>query len=555
MGTPDTSLPSDKTTANPLLRHSTWVLLALVVVAALLRLPLLDRSIWFDEACMSDQRIGTTSQLLSTLYTDIHPPLFVLFMHYWNGVFGDGEVAMRVPAMISGLLCIPLTYWTGYRLLGKGPALFAAALLTLSPVHVWYCTEARLYAPMITTTLFAFGCVDRLTDPLRPRQRALFALHMLNVAVMLSLHYYLAVVVVALAGVAPLLTRGITRAASTLMIWHGIGILLLASFVFAKMQLGEFETSQGYLRALTVEELFRFLFEWGWSGRTMPSSEYGIVRGLGVGFVWLGVGLTMLGLVHVFGNLMRKPRALLVPMGMLLLPCFMFALVILGYENTYIERSLIPALPFIFLLAAAGLHVLPSKARLVAGGLGMVLAALALVTLYGTFATEFTLYKPHPDWRSAARYLGQELDSGNAGTPVFTSMPNPRSLSYYDARIQDAKNLEVELAPREIGRKVTKRLGAWLGEIAESNFEDFAAHNRRLLAEAQLVVRRSKPTPAELDWPAARTDGTCYLIRNEWHPHVTVDGSVEALLAHPQTTVLHTERCSGVTIYKVRLQR
>ena len=95
--------------SNRLIQHSAWTLSGLVLVAFLLRLPLLDRSVWFDEACMSDQRIGTSAQLLATLYTDIHPPLFVLFMHYWNSLFGDGEVAMRIPAMISGLLCIPLT--------------------------------------------------------------------------------------------------------------------------------------------------------------------------------------------------------------------------------------------------------------------------------------------------------------------------------------------------------------------------------------------------------------------------------------------------------------
>lgn len=502
---------------------------------------------------MSDQRIGTSAQLLATLYTDIHPPLFVLFMHYWNSLFGDGEVAMRIPAMISGLLCIPLTYWVGSRLTSKTAAMIAAALLAISPVHVWYCAEARLYAPMVTTTLIAFGCIDRLTDPLSPHRRGLLWLCALNMAVMLSLHFYLAVIVATLAAVAPILAGGITPTVRKVLWSHGAGLVLLAAFVFAKMQIGEFETSQDYLRAFSAGELFSFLFDWSWSGSTLPSSEHALVRGLGVGFVWLGVGLTALGLIHTLTNLKQKPRSLLVLVGVGLLPCFMFALVLTGYANTYIERSLIPALPFVFLLAAVGLRALPGTVRLVTTASTFALASLALLTLYSSFATKFTLYKPHPDWRSAARYLGQQIDAGHAGMPIYTSFPNPRSLSYYDARIQDERNLQIDLSPEEIGCKVSQRLGSWLGHLAIASLKEFTQHNRRLLSDAQLVVRRCQPDPDSLDWPSDRTDNLCFVIRNEWHPNIRVDGSVEELLAHPRTSILHAERFEGVTIYELRI--
>ncbi|MCK5943205.1 MAG: glycosyltransferase family 39 protein [Planctomycetes bacterium] len=545
-------MPSTTTTTatgrEPEPRSRTWLLLGLVVAAALLRLPLLDRSIWFDEACMSDQRIGTTAQWLATLYVDIHPPLFVTFMHFWNGWFGDGEIMMRLPALLSGLACLPLTFWTGRRLVGEHAALFAAALLALSPVHVWYCAEARLYTPMVMCTLFAFGCVDRLTDDALGRQRLLFWLHALNVAVMLALHYYLAVVVVALALVALLLTRG----ARALLLVHGVGTLLLGGYVFAKLQLGEFETSQDYLRALDVPELFEFVFGWAWTGNTMQATDNGLLQGLAVGFRWLGVALVTIGAFAVLRRARSQPRALLVPFGLLLLPCFLLVCVWIGYGRTYLERTLIPALPFVMLLAGAGLQACPRLLRPLLGGLTLGLAATALGTLYATFETSWTLYKPHPDWRCAAAYLGAEIDAGNGGAPVFTSMPNPRSLSYYDPRIQDAKNLEVALSPDEIAGKVERRLGATIGGIARELFTEFAEHNRALLAQAQLVIRRSAASPAELPL-AAGFDGVFYLVRNEWHPHVSVDDTIERLIADAAVEVLHAERCTGVTVYKVRL--
>ena len=554
MALPDTNPPPSNSTGRDDLRHGAWLMLALMVVATVLRLPLLDRSVWFDEACMSHQRIGTTAQLLATLYTDIHPPLFVAFMHLWNSWFGDSEISMRIPAMISGLLCLPLTYWVGDRLIGRGPAMLAATLLALSPVHVWYCTEARLYAPMILTSLFLVGSVERLTDERLGSQRWLLLAHLGNVAVMLSLHYYLAIFVVALAVLAPVLMRGLKPRARSLLLWHGVGTLLLGAFVLLKMQLGEFETSQDYLRAIDGPALFQFLFSWCFTGNTLQAADASLLRGLGSGFVWFGVLLAALGVIQILRHIRLAPRALLIPLGVILLPCFLFACVLLGYGNTYLERSLIPSLPFLFLLAAAGVQLLPGKLRVPTSVALIAISAIALITLYGSFDSKWTVYKPHPDWRSAAKYLGHEIDSGNAGALVFTSMPNPRSLSYYDSRIQDAKNLEVELTPAQLSSKVTKRLGETVGKWAEASFTAFASYNQELLAEAKLVVHRCQPTPQQLHLPESRQREICYLVRNRWHPHASVDGSVEALLAHPQTKVLHTERCQGVTVYKVRFE-
>jgi hypothetical protein len=523
----------------------------LVASAALVRLPLLGRPVWFDEACMSDQRLGTASQLLASLYAEIHPPLYLCFMHCWNRVWGDSEVSMRAPALLAGLACVPLIWWTGKRLVGERPALFAAALLALSPVHVWYCAEARLYTPMIACTLLAFGCVDRLTSPTCARPRLLWSLHAANLAVMLAMHYYLSVVVVALAALAPMLQRGARGRAARLMVLHGVGVLLLGAFVLIKSRLARFDTGQGYLRALDLPELARFLFDWLWTGETLKRHEGPALHVAGDVAHWLAAGLMALGLVAVLLRARRRPRGLLAPVGLLLLPGFLMACAWLGLGNTYIERSMIPALPFALLLASAGVFQLPGALRAVAAGLALTVTAAALVALYLGFDTKWTVYKPHPDWRSAAAYFDAELEAGAAGAPVFTSMPNPRSLSYYDDRIQDAKNLAVEVSPRDVALRVERYLGPLAAELAYRTYRDFADHNARLLAQAQLVVRRCAPTPEQLELPAGY-DGAFYVVRNRWHPDVREDDSVERLVAHPGVEVLHKEQLDGVTIYKVR---
>lgn len=534
-------------------RDTRWLLAALVVLALLLRLPLMGRSIWFDEACMSDLRVGTWAQLLATLYGDIHPPLYVAFMYCWNGVFGDGEWSMRMPALLSGLASIPLLFWTGHRLVGRRAALWAALLLTMSPVHVWYSAEARLYAPMLLSTLLAVGTVDRLLDPSRSRQPWLWYLHAANLAVLLTLHYYLAVYVVLLAVMAPML-RGFTGAVRRLMIWHGIGILLLGGFVTARLALPGFETSQDYLRAMTFLELYEFVFGWCWTGNTLPAAMTALDHWASYAGHALGVLLLGTGLFGIWRRRRDQPAGVLVPACLLAIPAFLLLATAAGLGQTYTERSALPALPFVMLLAGKGLVTLPLTATRWLGVAVLLLTTAAIIALFRFHADRWTVYKPNADWRAATAYLSREIDHGGAGRPVFTPTPNPRPLSYYDARIQDVKNLLPPANPAEIGAKVGKRMGRWLGDYAERVFRDFSDHNAALLGAAQMRVYRTAADPAAMRLDERMRDDVCYLVRDHWHPHESVDGTLEALLRHPRIEVLERHPFTGITVHKVRVR-
>ena len=548
------SLPVELRAATPHDRR--WLLVAVMVAVALaLRVPLLGRSVWFDEACMSDQRIGTWPQLLATLYVDIHPPLYVLFMHLWNGVFGDGALSMRLPPLLVGLACIPLTFWTGRRLGGDAAALWAALLLTLSPVHIWYCAEARLYTPMIACTLLAFGTFDRLLDPAVPHRRGRLVLHVANITVMLALHYYLAVFVVVLAALAPLYGRGAPARARAIEAWHGAGIILLAGFVALKTAMGEFETSQDYLRAFDLKQFCAFVAGWCWTGNTIapPDVDSPAAHAAALTMRSLGVVLLAIGTLHVVRNARTQPRALLVPIGIATLPAFLLVLTATGYDETYLERSIIPALPFVLLLAGAGIAALRGPLHVVAG---VAATACALIAVYGLFqngSDHWTVYKPNSDWRAAAAWLGQEIDGGGAGRPVYTSTPNPRPLSYYDQRIQDVKNLEPPKAPEEVRRSVGKYLGGAFGAYAERTYREFVAFTPDLRGAAKLLVRQSESTPAAMVLPPDRPDDVCYLVRDAWHPAITANSTIEDLLRHPAVKLLAEQRFTGITVYKVRI--
>jgi hypothetical protein len=402
---------------------------------------------------------------------------------------------------------------------------------------------------MVLCALLAVGCWARL---LRGGGGALWLVHWANVFVMLALHYYLAVYVVLLGVLAPVAARGFTRPVHRILFGHGVGIVLLGGFVAVKMVLGQFEESQGYMRDLDLGELFRFTADWCCTGHCL--SAYAVWAPRCMPSVTLASMVFFAALLLIgCASVVTRRFGFVLPAAALAIPVFLLGLPFTGRHGAYIERSAIAALPFVLLAVAAGVVALPKAFRWPAAAVLAVLAAASVFALF-RFDDQWTVYKPNPDWRSAAAYLGGEIDAGGAGRPVFTSKPNPRSLAYYDARIQDVKNLLPAAEPEAIGQKVDKRLGSLVGGFAERTFRQFEAEKAALLAGASLrVYRAGNGTVESLDLPTKDKDGIFYLVRNHWHPAPT-DRTVEDLAASPRVEVLEQRVFAGVTVWKVRMR-
>lgn len=76
---------------------------------------------------------------------EVTPPLYFIFAWFTNRIADTPEM-LRLPSLVAGLLTIPLTYLLGKLTLGRNQALFAAALVALSPFMIFYSAEARPYA-------------------------------------------------------------------------------------------------------------------------------------------------------------------------------------------------------------------------------------------------------------------------------------------------------------------------------------------------------------------------------------------------------------------------
>ena len=84
-----------------------------------------------------------------------HPPLYYLLLSGWMSLVGRSEFALRYFSVLVGVLLVPLAYRLAKLLSGRRVALLSVFLLTLSPFHVQYSHEARMYALLAVWGLLA----------------------------------------------------------------------------------------------------------------------------------------------------------------------------------------------------------------------------------------------------------------------------------------------------------------------------------------------------------------------------------------------------------------
>jgi len=175
-GEPDT----DKDTA---LR----ILVGLIIAGLVLRFAV-PRGIWLDEAISVHQaHLGLSDMLENLYYGDRHPPLHHLSLWLTVHVFGDGELAVRLPSLIAGTLVIPALYELGREMFDRRTGLIAAAFGTVSPLLIWYAQEARMYA---FVTLFGLLAVLTQVRVIRKPTPLNWAAYILATSALLWSHYF-----------------------------------------------------------------------------------------------------------------------------------------------------------------------------------------------------------------------------------------------------------------------------------------------------------------------------------------------------------------------------
>ena len=129
--------------------RNTFVILGVIICLALgLRLfQLSHQELRGDEAFDALFSSQGVSAILDQLRTNQpYPPLFHVALHYWLGQVGQSEVMQRLPAVISGVLLVPLAYQLARLTLGRTTGITAALLVAVNPFYIWHAQDGRMYS-------------------------------------------------------------------------------------------------------------------------------------------------------------------------------------------------------------------------------------------------------------------------------------------------------------------------------------------------------------------------------------------------------------------------
>lgn len=186
---------------QPFSRSQLWLLPILLGAVVLRTQHIGSIGVQFDESF--NQRIVEFpwGEMLERIGRDNHPPLFYFVLKIWTELFGNSTGAGRWLSVLGGLASVIGVYAFvrfAYRrddcsrqqnmLQAELPALVAAALLAMAPLHVFWSMQIRMYswsvALAVWSSYFLFRALAPRGHPVR--EWAIYTL----LAVLLSYSHY-----------------------------------------------------------------------------------------------------------------------------------------------------------------------------------------------------------------------------------------------------------------------------------------------------------------------------------------------------------------------------
>ncbi|MEO0662207.1 MAG: glycosyltransferase family 39 protein, partial [Planctomycetota bacterium] len=270
--------------------------LGVVVVAAALRaLYAARKSLVLDEFhSLHHATHAPLDAFFTDLVRDNHPPLSFLVIGASAEAFGTSELALRLPALVAGVLEIALVHRLVRTVGGaRAAALGAAALLATSTMPFDYGTQARMYALFSTAITCVVLCLVALVRSETVSRSAQVGLA-LAAAAAFHLHYFTAqylLVLVPVAAGAAAVAGGAPRAVRLVPPLVAAAALITPWTLFGvREQLGHGLPPGGDdLGPRALFEAFVHLF----SHNVSPAGE--VARWAFVATAGVGLGLAALG--------------------------------------------------------------------------------------------------------------------------------------------------------------------------------------------------------------------------------------------------------------------
>ncbi|MFH1339233.1 MAG: glycosyltransferase family 39 protein [Candidatus Omnitrophota bacterium] len=383
--------------------------LAVILVGSILRIYHLGRSsLWFDEA---KSVIYSEKVNLKTIWTGIvdryYPsPLYELFIHYW-GELGNSEVVLRLSSVLFSVISILAIYYLGGLLFDRKVGLLSAFILALSPLHVYYAQEARMYSLIILLAVMTVYFLKRFLQSGRVVFCAWYSiLHVLNIYT----HYMTILILFAEIVFFGLYWKRYRHLIVKWLVCHLIIFLFLIPWLIAILFKLKIVLEMGYSY---------------WMPSYLPSMSLVNVlitlKNFSIGYnvpVWLCLSALLLFLLFFLRGIMNKKKReeISILLCCLLIPV-LTTFAISKFKIIYIDRHLIPSSIFYYIIVASGISGLKRRYKASIIIIIVILTSFALRNYYRNYLPFSEFYHPgvhsKKDHRAAVSYVIKNFQKGD----------------------------------------------------------------------------------------------------------------------------------------------
>ena len=375
-------------------------LIGILLLAFGLRLHALDsQSLWWDELKTVQRATMTLPDLLADLTRNrAHLPFYFLLMRGWSLFMGNSAFSVRYFSVLWGVLGVTAVFQLGKQLATPQVGPSAAFLLAISPFHIWYSQEARMYSFLPTLLILAHVA---LVAVLKKSSKRYWLLYFLAMGTAVFTHYFTFLILLAHAIFAILNMRLKPQFARR---WFGQMAVLAALFApwayKIASQHGYNEAVPPWINAVHWYEPFLTL----WTFSVGPSLGWKWFPDFVIYALFL-LGFC-LGLKHIHNHSRQQngtSQLLLLWLGLPLL--LILGISLSGAFSLYVDRYLIIVLPIYLLLVAFGWVSLFGKER-IAWLLGIValVTAVSLINLVPLYTNPASARN---DWRQTFAVINQ----------------------------------------------------------------------------------------------------------------------------------------------------
>lgn len=378
-------------------------LLLILFLGAVLRLYALSaESFYFDEVYSVWAAKHSVGWLFTLSTQRIFPPLYYMLLHFWL-VLGEDEFTIRLLSVALGLISIVGVYVLAKQLFNERVGLLSALLLTISPLHLWYSQEARMY--MLVLTLGLYSAYFMLLA-LRKGQRWQWLAYILSTALAMNTHYFILFLAAFenLYVLCLLLQRYIQPHIWTRWLLSQVAVGLLSVVGLA----GVFSAESGYWWGLLDT----------WHGaptwRNLLAMMFTFSLGTQAGerlFYW--IGLPLFGLCIVWSVIEFRQKYLTLSIDNGLVFCLLYLIAPIGmvfvisqFRSFWVLRYIFPFLPPYCVLVAKGISRMPGRFLP-----AIVTLAIVLVSLWPI--ANIYRYEQKEAWRSAVHYIAAHEQPGD----------------------------------------------------------------------------------------------------------------------------------------------